>query len=210
MVGAAKTKTAGRAGNRPERLWNVPNTITLGRIAAGPFLLLLLVFSGPVGSGVMGLGFLLVSLTDFLDGYLARRAGDVTRIGKLLDPLADKILITFALVALLGVGRLPLWSVPLVAVILVREIAVISLRAMASAEGVVLHASSLGKWKTGFQIAALTGLLLHYPLVGLPTHALGLVLLVIATGLTLWSGYDYFAAYLGRGTGPEERPPAGP
>jgi CDP-diacylglycerol--glycerol-3-phosphate 3-phosphatidyltransferase len=197
---SAKTK----AGLRRERLWNVPNTITLGRIVAGPFLLLLLLFPGRTGSAILGIGFLVVALTDFLDGYLARRAGDVTRIGKLLDPLADKLLITFAFMALLGAGRLPMWAVPLVAFILVREIAVTSLRAMASAEGVLLQASSLGKWKTGFQIAALTGLLIHYPLFHLPAHTLGLLLLLIATGLTLWSGYDYFAAYLGRGEGPDD------
>ena len=145
-----------------------------------------------------------MSLTDLLDGYLARKAGEVTRIGKLLDPLADKLLVMFAFVSLLALGRVPLWGVPLVAAILARETAVTSLRAMASAEGVVLQASQLGKWKMGFQIAALTGLLIHYSWLGLPVHALGLALLIIATVLTVWSGYDYFAAYLGRGEGGAE------
>ncbi len=187
---------------RRERFWNVPNTITLGRIVAGPLLLLLLIFPGSTGSAVVGLGFLAIALTDFLDGYLARRSGDVTRIGKLLDPLADKLLVAIALVVLVALDRVPLWAVPLIAAILVREVAVTSLRAMASAEGVILHASSLGKWKTGFQIAALTGLLLHYPRLGLPIHEIGVILLILATGLTVWSGYEYFAAYLGRGEAP--------
>jgi CDP-diacylglycerol--glycerol-3-phosphate 3-phosphatidyltransferase len=204
MIGiSAERSVRKRSRGRPERFWNVPNTITLGRLASGPFLLLLLLFPGRVGSALFGIAFLAASLTDLLDGYLARRAGEVTRIGKLLDPLADKILVTFAFVALLALDRLPLWAVPLVAFILMREIAVTSLRAMASAEGVVLQASQLGKWKMGFQIAALTGLLIHYTWLGLPVHGLGLALLVVATILTLWSGYDYFAAYLGRGEGEE-------
>jgi CDP-diacylglycerol--glycerol-3-phosphate 3-phosphatidyltransferase len=186
-----------------ERFWNAPNTITLGRIVSGPLLLLMLGLHGPVASRVFGIAFLAVSLTDLLDGYLARRSGDVTRIGKLLDPLADKLLVALALVVLLALNRVPMWGVPLVAVILSREIAVTSLRAMASSEGVVIHASSLGKWKTGFQIASLTALLIHFPFLGLPAQAVGLILLVIATILTLWSGYDYFAAFLGRGPPPD-------
>lgn len=204
MVGiSANTAPQTRPRRVRERFWNVPNTITLGRIVTGPLLLLLLVASGPSASRVGGLAFLAVSLTDFLDGYLARRAGEVTRIGKLLDPLADKLLVAIALVTLIALDRIPLWAVPLATVILLRELAVTSLQAMASAEGAVIHASFLGKWKTGFQIAALTALLLHYSFLGLPAHALGLGLLVIATGLTLWSGYDYFVAYLGRAPGSE-------
>jgi CDP-diacylglycerol--glycerol-3-phosphate 3-phosphatidyltransferase len=182
-----------------EHFWNAPNAVTLGRIAAGPLLLLILAFPGPTGSALLGIGFLAVALTDLLDGWLARRAGQVTRIGKLLDPLADKILFTTALVLLVAVGRIPLWGVPLVIAILARESAVTGLRAMASTEGLVMHASSLGKWKTGFQTAAGTALFLHYPWFGLPVHELGLALLLVATALTLWSGYDYFAAYLGDG-----------
>ncbi len=182
---------------RPEPFWNVPNAITLGRIAVSPLVLLLPLMSGWTGSAVIGGGFLAVSLTDLLDGYLARRWGSITRIGKLLDPLADKLLTMTALVLLVAMpGRIPLWGVPLVVAILARELAVTALRAMASAEGVVISAALLGKWKTGFQIAALTVLLIHYPWFGLPVHELGLGLLVIATAFTLWSGYDYFASYL--------------
>ncbi len=199
MIGISAERRASGRSFRRERFWNLPNAVTLSRIAAGPFLLLLLEFPGPGPSAAAGIGFLAVSLTDLLDGYLARRGGVVTRIGKLLDPLADKLLVTIAFVVLVALARVPLWAVPLVVAILVREVAVTSLRAMASAEGSVLQASILGKWKMGFQIAALTGLLLHHPFFGLPMHGLGLALLVIATGLTVWSGWDYFAAYLGRG-----------
>ncbi len=199
------TPSAPHAAARHEHFWNAPNAVTLARILAAPFLLLLPFYDGPVGSAVMGAGFLAVSLTDLLDGYLARTYGSVTRIGKLLDPLADKLLAMTALVLLVAMPeRIPLWGVPLVILILARELAVTALRAMASAEGVVVAASSLGKWKTGFQIAAITALLIHYPWLGVPVHALGIALLVVATGFTVWSGIDYFAAYLGGRT--EEKP----
>ena len=129
-------------------------------------------------------------------GYLARLHGTESRIGKLLDPLADKLLVMTAFVMLVAVDRIPSWALPLVIAILGREIAVTALRAMASAEGIVVAVSSLGKWKTGFQIAALTALLVHFPLLGIPAQQLGLVLLVVATALTVWSGYEYFALYL--------------
>jgi len=195
----AESSTVGPLRIRREPFWNAPNSITLGRIAASFLLLLLPLFSGRVGSAVMGFGFLAVSLTDLLDGYLARRGGTVTRIGKLLDPLADKVLVMTALVLLVAMpDRIPLWGAPMAVLILAREISVTGLRAMASSEGVVLQASSLGKWKTGFQTAALTCLLVHHTWFGVPLHAIGMMLLVLATVLTLWSGYDYFVAYLGR------------
>ncbi len=190
-----------------EKIWNAPNFITLFRIAATPLLLLNLFWQGRFWSTLVGLGFLAVSLTDLLDGYLARRIGEETRIGKLLDPIADKILVMAALVVLVAIPeRVNEWGVIMAIAILGREIAVTGLRAMASAEGVVMPAAPMGKWKTGFQIAALTGLLLHYPVLGISLHDLGMILLVIATVITLWSGYDYFAGYLRR----RGAPPASP
>jgi CDP-diacylglycerol--glycerol-3-phosphate 3-phosphatidyltransferase len=194
---SADTTQALKARRNPEAFWNAPNVITLSRIAAAPIVLLLALFPGPAGSALIGAGFLAVSLTDLLDGYLARRDGTVTRVGRLLDPLADKLLTMTAFIMLIALDRIPLWAVPLVMLILARETAVTGLRAMASAEGVILQASSLGKWKTGFQIAALTALILHFPWLWIPMHPLGVGLLIIATALTVWSGWDYFAAYLG-------------
>ena len=180
-----------------EPFWNVPNTITLTRIVVSPLVLLLPFWAGPTGSAVIAGGFLAVSLTDLLDGYLARRYGTITRIGKLLDPLADKLLAVTAMLVLVAMPeRMPHWTLPFVVAIVGRELAVTALRAMASAEGVLISAAPLGKWKTGFQIAAITALILHYPWFDLPVHELGLSLLLIATGFTLWSGYDYFASYL--------------
>ena len=199
-------RTKDRALNRPlgppvNAFWNVPNAITLGRIVACPLLLVYLVYHGPLASAVIAFFFLAVSLTDLLDGYLARRDGTVTAAGKLLDPLADKLLVLTALVLLVGSpGRIPWWGVPLVVAILARELAITGLRALASAEGVVIPAERLGKWKTGFQTAAITFLLIHQPIFGFSSIAVGMFLLTIATALALGSGYTYFSTYLaGRG-----------
>ncbi len=200
-------ETTGLGSSVPiEKFWNAPNFITLFRIAATPLLLLNLFWQGRFWSTLVGLGFLAVSLTDLLDGYLARRTGEETRVGKLLDPIADKILVMAALIVLVAIPRVNEWGVIMAIAILGREIAVTGLRAMASADGVVMPAASMGKWKTGFQIAALTGLLLHYPVLGISLHDVGMTLLVIATVITLWSGYDYFTGYLSRRGAPSASP----
>jgi CDP-diacylglycerol---glycerol-3-phosphate 3-phosphatidyltransferase len=194
QISADRTPTA--VGVVHENFWNLPNGITLLRIGLTPLLLLLPWFEGPAWSAIMGFGFLAISLTDLLDGYLARLHGTESRLGKLLDPLADKLLVMTAFVMLVAVGRIPSWALVMVIAILGREIAITGLRAMASAEGIIVGASPLAKWKTGFQIAAITALLVHYPFLGLPSHELGLVLLVIATALTVSSGYAYLRTYL--------------
>ncbi|HTO53291.1 MAG TPA: CDP-diacylglycerol--glycerol-3-phosphate 3-phosphatidyltransferase [Myxococcota bacterium] len=189
-------KTANLSRDMAESLWNLPNFITMVRIGLSPFLFALPWYHGRWWSTLIGLAFLVVSLTDILDGYLARSYGLESRLGKLLDPLADKLLVMTAFVMLIAVGRMPFWSLPLVVAILGRELAVSGLRGAASSQGVVIAASPLGKWKTGFQIAALTALLIHWPLLGLPAHEIGLALLVIATALTLISGWAYLRDYL--------------
>ncbi len=120
-------------------------------------------------------------------------------MGKLLDPLADKLLVSTALIVLLSIGRIPTWAVWMVVVIVGRELAVTGLRGIASAGGQVMAASSLGKVKTVTQNIAIGALLFHYTTYGLPAHEIGLLFLCIATVLTLWSGYLYFAQYFGSG-----------
>lgn len=188
-------KTANLSPDVAETLWNLPNGITLIRIGLTPLLFALPWYHGRYWSAIIGFAFLAVSLTDILDGYLARRHGLESRIGKLLDPLADKLLVMTAFVMLVACGRIPFWALPLVVAILGREFAVSSLRGVAGGEGVVIAASPLAKWKTGFQIAALTALLIHWPFLGLPAHEIGLALLVIATALTLISGWTYLREY---------------
>ena len=200
QISAEKTPTLG--GAVAETFWTLPNAITVSRIALTPFLFALPWFHGRWWSAVMGISFLAVSLTDLVDGYIARVHNQESRIGKLLDPLADKLLVMTAFVMLVGVGRIPADALPLVVVILARELVVTSLRGIAGMQGVVIAASSLGKWKTGFQLAAITALLIHWPFLGLPAHEIGLGLLVVATGLTVVSGWQYLRAYFGGPAGP--------
>jgi CDP-diacylglycerol--glycerol-3-phosphate 3-phosphatidyltransferase len=124
----------------------------------------------------------------------------VTHVGKLLDPLADKLLASTALIVLLAIGRVPLWALWMVVVIVGRELAVTGLRGIASAGGQVLHASLYGKLKTLTQNIAIGALLFHYETLGLDANRVGLVFLTVATVLTLASGYIYFADYF-RGHG---------
>ena len=180
-----------------EHFWNAPNTITVLRIAVVPLLLLLPLWPGKAGSQMAAWLFIAAALSDLLDGWLARRGEQVTRIGKLLDPLADKLLVSTALIVLLSMGRVPPWASWMVVVIIGRELAVTGLRGFASADGRIMHATWPGKTKTFVQNFAIGALLFHYPTLGLPAHEIGLALLMVATGLTLWSGYVYFADYFG-------------
>lgn len=179
----------------PEVFWNLPNTITVLRISAVPILLVLSWANGPSASRVIAWCFIVAAVSDLVDGWLARRGQQVTSIGKLLDPLADKLLVTTALIVLVAIGRVPLWCTWMVVVIVGRELAVTGLRGLASAGGHVMAAARLGKLKALTQNVAIGALLFPDPTLGLPAHGIGLSLLAVATALTLWSGYGYFAEY---------------
>ena len=195
---------SGGAGSRDlnrqpvrEEFWNLPNTITSFRLAVVPILMLMPFADGRQASQVFAWLYIVAALTDILDGWLARRGQQVTRIGKLLDPLADKLLVSTALIMLIAVGRLEWWAAWMAVVIVGRELAVTGLRGIASAGGQVMPASWLGKAKALSQNCAIVALLFHYPQAGLPGHEIGLVLLALATLLTLVSGYLYFADFFG-------------
>ena len=134
-------------------------------------------------------------ITDILDGWLARRGSQVTRVGMLLDPLADKLLVSTALIVLLAMGRIPLWATWMVVVIIGRELAVTGLRGLASSQGQVMAASGYGKTKTFVQNVAIGAMIFYYPTLIVTFGDIGLALLGLATVLTLWSGYRYFADY---------------
>jgi CDP-diacylglycerol--glycerol-3-phosphate 3-phosphatidyltransferase len=170
-------------------IWNIPNLITLFRIAAIPFVVLFLFFPGPLASFLAALFFSAASLTDLLDGYIARQQKSETAVGKLLDPLADKLLINSAFIMLIPLGRVPAWVVVL---IVGREVAVTGLRGIASLEGLAIAASRWGKAKMIFQTIALIGLMLHYEYLGINFHSLGMLILWVALAITIWSGIDYF------------------
>jgi CDP-diacylglycerol--glycerol-3-phosphate 3-phosphatidyltransferase len=173
-------------------IFNLPNSLTLFRVACIPVLVVLLFFPHKATSFLAALVFALASISDLLDGFLARRQQLVTTFGKFLDPLADKLVVSAALIMLIPLGRAPAW---MVVVIVGRELAITGLRSMAVSEGKVISADELGKKKMVFQIVAILGLLLHYEYFGINFHAVGMFFLWLAVVLTLWSGINYFRRF---------------
>jgi CDP-diacylglycerol--glycerol-3-phosphate 3-phosphatidyltransferase len=178
-----------------DKIVNLPNALSLVRIISIPLLVVLGL--GGIDWSEAGLAaagvFALASLTDFLDGYLARKTGQVTRLGRFLDPVADKLLVSAALIMLIAMERAPGWVVYL---IIGREIAVTALRAaVANAQGLIIEAAWLGKWKTACQMVAILGLLINETYFQVDFGLVGLLALYAALGLTLVSGYFYFKNY---------------
>jgi CDP-diacylglycerol--glycerol-3-phosphate 3-phosphatidyltransferase len=170
---------------------HLPNLLTFGRIALIPLIVVLLRDEGAVGGALAAAAFFVASLSDYFDGYLARRYRLSTNLGKLLDPLADKLLVAGILIMLVGMQREPKPPSWLVVVIVGRELAVTGLRAIASGEGIVLPAEELGKYKTILQVFALHGLLLHFTYFHVNCHVVGMYFLWISTAVSLWSGAAY-------------------
>ncbi len=172
---------------------NHPNGLTLIRIAIIPLIIIFFSFPmSPFMTFLAAMVFSVAAFTDYLDGFLARRQGKVTFMGKAMDPVADKLLTSSAFIMLAAHGWVPAW---MVCVIVGRELAVTGLRSVIASKGMDISASRLGKLKTGFQIAAIIPLMIHYPLFGLDAQGIGQVLLWLALGFTVWSGADYFAKF---------------
>ena len=173
---------------------SIPNMLTLGRILFIPiFIFLLSVGPSPVLHKIAAVIFAIASITDYLDGYLARKWEVVTNFGKFADPMADKLLVMSAFIMLIEMEMAPAW---VVAIIICRELAVTGLRLLlVETGGTVLAAAMPGKIKTFTQMFAIIFLLIHWTL-------LGQVLLYIALIFTIYSGYDYFkgSAYLFKDT----------
>jgi CDP-diacylglycerol--glycerol-3-phosphate 3-phosphatidyltransferase len=176
-----------------QQILSLPNGLTVIRILAIPVILFLLFAGGKTLQTVTAMIFLLVALTDTLDGYLARRRKMVTTLGKFLDPLADKLLIVTALIALISARGIPLW---MVIVIVGREIAVTGLRGIAMSGGMVISSSLMGKYKTAFEMASIFFLILGGSYLSIDFHQVGLVLLWVALALAVLSGIDYFKKFL--------------
>jgi CDP-diacylglycerol--glycerol-3-phosphate 3-phosphatidyltransferase len=193
---------------------NLPNTLTLARIFLVPLLVVVLLtkFPAPELFGlpkevVAALIFGLAALTDWLDGHLARRRGQVTTLGQLLDPLADKLLITAALVSLVQMSLVPAW---MAAVIIGRELAVTGLRSLAQSRGVIMPASSLGKLKMTAQIVAVLTLLVAEGL-WRPLMPIGLLALWVSVAIAFVSAADYYRRFVRLATarGGRVTPPGG-
>ncbi len=168
---------------------NLPNKLTLSRIFLIPVFMLVLLIRIPYGEYIAAAIFILAASTDGLDGYIARKRKQVTNFGKLLDPLADKLLVSAALICLVELKEVPAW----IAVIIIgREFFVSGLRSIAAAEGVVIAASKLGKIKTITQIVAISALLLNDFTLSLFNITFGRYALYIALFFTVWSGVDYY------------------
>jgi CDP-diacylglycerol--glycerol-3-phosphate 3-phosphatidyltransferase len=163
---------------------NLPNVLTVLRIMLVPALVVALLGNSPDGDVIAAVVFALASLTDFVDGYIARARAEITNFGKLMDPLADKLLIVAALISLVSLHRLAAW---VAMVIITRELAVTVLRLGATQAGVVMGASMLGKVKTCLQIAAILAI------IAVPGNPVWVsVLLYLAVVVTVVSGLDYF------------------
>jgi len=179
-------------GSRRAIKLTTPNLITLLRIAITPLMVWLLTLAGPTAAAAAAGVFLLATLSDFLDGYIARSYGSGSTLGKFLDPLADKIVVTAALVMLAGTAREPRVPAWIVVVLVTRELAVTGLRAIAAAEGRVMAADELGKYKMVLQSIAIQALLIHYTYFNVDLFAAGMFVLWISMVVSIWSGVDYF------------------
>jgi len=172
---------------------NLPNALTSIRILLIPVFILLFLSPGPLRSVGAAVIFAIAALTDLLDGYLARRWKQITRLGKLLDPIADKLLILSALILLVDFDRVSAW----IAIVLIgREVAMTGLRAIASSEGIVISAEPMGKYKLAIQVAAVVLLILDYQAPYVNFRAWGTALLWISMILAVSSAIQYGMKYL--------------
>ncbi len=176
-----------------QQIMSLPNGVTILRILAIPLILVLLSYTGRGYQILTALLFLGAAVTDTFDGYLARRRGMVTTLGKFLDPLADKLLIVTTLIALIPTREIPAW---MVIVIVGREIAITGLRGIAVSQDLIISASTLGKYKTVFEAASIFFLILDGSYFFINFRPIGLVLLWVALGIAVISGVDYFRRYL--------------
>jgi CDP-diacylglycerol--glycerol-3-phosphate 3-phosphatidyltransferase len=205
------------ASSRPRNLraefTNLPNILTMGRVAVVPLVLYFIDNYSPTRSFIATCLYIAASVTDFLDGYLARRRGQVSVLGKFLDPLADKLIVMAALVFLVHADRAPAW---LVVALLARELAVTGLRSIATTEGLVISASQGGKTKTALQLVGILFLLVHfrYPLLGFSRvtvdyHVVGLYTLYLSLVMSLFSMAEYIQLFAQAVTRQAKQAPGG-
>ena len=167
--------------------------VTLLRMFIAPVVILLLYFQGPVTCVLATIAFVFAAITDWFDGWIARRQHMVTNMGKFLDPLADKVLICAVFIMFVELGWAPAW---VVAIIVCRELIITGLRTVALDEGIVMAADKFGKCKTVLQMLAIVPLTLHYGVFGLDLTGLGTVFLYLSMGMAVFSCYNYCRGFL--------------
>ena len=165
-----------------------PNFLTMCRVGATPGIILLMLCPNRLSAFMAALLFSAAAITDYFDGFFARSRGLTSEFGKLMDPLADKLLVSSAFIMIVSHGWIPGW---IICIIIGREIAITGLRNVMADNNEDISASNLGKYKTGFQIAAIIPLLIHYPYFGINFHGIGMFFLWGALIYTVWSGLDY-------------------
>lgn len=172
----------------------LPNILTAYRFAVIPVLFFLVYPEAGTWISLLAFAiFLSAVFTDLADGYYARKQKQESVLGKLMDPLADKVLVSFALIMLIPMGRIPAWVSFL---IIAREIMITGLRGVAASSGIVVSASGLGKIKSIFQYTGLCVLIFPMGLLPIPfLHQLGLAIIYVSLLLTIWSGIEYFLRF---------------
>ena len=180
--------------DKGQKIYTIPNLLTALRIILIPVITVLALFPGRLYGLLAALLYLIASLTDYFDGYLARRWDEVSPLGKIFDPMADKLLVTAPLIVLVSLDRAPAL---IVIIIICRELAITSLRGIAAASGIVIQAEEMGKYKTTFQTIAICPLLAHYEYFYIDLHFGGVYFLVVSMVIGVWSGIDYFRKFLG-------------
>lgn len=195
-------KAARGASPLLKEFWNLPNMLTMGRIAVIPLFVWFTYDADPFYSLLSAALFTLAAVTDVIDGFLARRWNMITTVGKLLDPLADKLIVMAALVMMTRLGRVPAW---IVIVLLSRELIVSGLRQIAASDGFVIAAAQEGKWKTSLQLCGIIALCIHFVhpvnlagyVVRIDFNLVGKILIYLSTAFSVWSAANYFRAFLG-------------
>ncbi len=193
-------------------VFNLPNMLTWLRVAVIPIFMWLLYRGDPLSCTIAAVIFTLAAITDFVDGYLARRLNLVSLTGKFLDPLADKLIITAALIMLTWSGDIQAW---LTTIIICREITITALRAIAGTEGILIKSDSSARLKTAFQLVGVLGMIIHfdyninflYMQYDINFHIIGYCFTLVSVALGLWSAFFYFADFI-RGIGAAQTPPA--
>lgn len=168
--------------------FNLPTILTLSRIFLIPFFIMVTPYNPFFGAVI----FSVASITDFLDGYLARKRGQITKFGIILDPIADKFLVISALILLVDMARLSVW---IATIIIVREFLVTALRVVALSKDIVIPAEMGGKLKTSAQIAAILLLIIDANFLGIDLYDIGSVLIWVALALSIVSGIQYTVSF---------------
>jgi CDP-diacylglycerol---glycerol-3-phosphate 3-phosphatidyltransferase len=173
---------------RDPGFWTAANVITVGRMFLIPVVMAFMFDKAPWAGWVAMVIFVVAGLLDLVDGWLARRNNQVSIVGEFLDPLADKLMVMAVMVMLIPLARIPAW---LVVVLLTRELVITGLRGLAGTEGIVISASSGGKFKTAYQNCGLSFLLINYRYLEIECHVVGLWLMYLSAFISIWSGWTY-------------------